>query len=239
MYDQLGSYYSEHPDFSIQENVAKYANVEYFVDEVEEVRQLLGLDDFFLLGHSWGGILAQEYVLKYGSALRGAIISDMTDDIASYVKNINRERLELLGQDEVTFMEECETRQNYADPRYRKNIERLNYKHIIKHPEKSTKHLISTKNTFLYNYFQGDNEFVVKGTLAGWSVKDRLKNITVPTCLIFGADDSMDLEEAAAMEQRLPDSKLHIISDAAHCSMVDNPQEYFAVLGNFIEEGTN
>ena len=45
MYDQLGSYYSEHPDFSIQENVDKYAKIEYFVDEVEEVRQLLGLEE--------------------------------------------------------------------------------------------------------------------------------------------------------------------------------------------------
>ena len=234
MYDQLGSYYSEHPDFSVQENVDKYANIDYFVNEVEEVRQLLGLEDFFLLGHSWGGILVQEYALKYGSALKGAIISDMTDDIASYVKNINRQRLELLGSDEVQFMEECEAQQNYDNERYRKNINRLNYRHIIKHPENSTKHLIPTKNTFLYHYFQGDNEFVVKGTLADWSVKDRLKEITIPTCLIFGADDSMDLDEAAAMDQRFPNSELHIIADAAHCSMIDNPTEYFTVLGQFI-----
>src|SRR5699024_2085843 len=116
------------------------------------------------------------------------------------------------------------------------NIDRLNYRHIIKHPENSTKHLISTKNTFLYHYFQGDNEFVVKGTLADWSVKDRLKEITIQTCLIFGADDSMDHDEAAAMDQRFPNSELHSISAAAHCSMIDNLTEYFTVLGQFIVE---
>lgn len=234
MYDQLGSYYSEHPDFSQQDNVEKYANIGYFVDEVEEVRKLLGLENFFLLGHSWGGVLVQEYALKYGEALQGIIISDMTDDIGSYVKNINREREELLGSKEVAFMGDCEARQDYTDPRYRNNIELLNRKYIMKRPENASKHVISTKNNFLYNYFQGDNEFVVKGALFGWSVQDRIKDITVPCCLIFGDDDSMDLGEVARMEERIPDSKLHIISDAAHCSMIDNPDEYFAVLGEFL-----
>jgi len=34
----------------------------------------LGWDHFYLLGHSWGGLLAQEYALKYGQHLRGLII---------------------------------------------------------------------------------------------------------------------------------------------------------------------
>lgn len=187
-----------------------------------------------MLGHSWGGILVQEYALKYGEALQGIIISDMTDDIGSYVKNINREREELLGSKKIAFMEDCEARQDYTDPRYRNNIELLNSKYIMKHPENASKHVISTKNNFLYNYFQGDNEFVVKGALFGWSVQDRIKEITIPCCLIFGDDDSMGLEEAARMEERILDSKLHVISDAAHCSKVDNPAEYFAVLGEFV-----
>jgi proline iminopeptidase len=52
--------------------------VERFVEEVEQVRRTLGLnrDNFFLLGHSWGGILAMEYALKYQSHLKGLIISN-------------------------------------------------------------------------------------------------------------------------------------------------------------------
>ncbi len=60
-YDQLGSAYSDQPD------VPELWDVSRFVDEVEQVRQALELDrsNFYLLGHSWGGVLAIEYVLKY------------------------------------------------------------------------------------------------------------------------------------------------------------------------------
>ena len=52
-YDQLGSYYSDQPKDTAIWKISR------FVDEVEQVRQGLGLDHFFLLGHSWGGLLAQ------------------------------------------------------------------------------------------------------------------------------------------------------------------------------------
>jgi proline iminopeptidase len=59
-YDQLGSYYSDQPnDSSLWTN-------ERFVEEVEQVRLALGMnkDNFYLLGVSWGGILAMDYALK-------------------------------------------------------------------------------------------------------------------------------------------------------------------------------
>ncbi len=75
MYDQLGSWYSDQPDFSKQENIDQFLNMDYFIDEVEEVRQKLGLDNFYLIGQSWGGgILTQEYALKYPQHLKGIII---------------------------------------------------------------------------------------------------------------------------------------------------------------------
>ncbi len=72
-YDQLGSFYSDQPDEPDLWETAR------FVEEVEQVRQALGLDrdNFFLLGHSWGGILALEYALKYQSHLKGLVISNM------------------------------------------------------------------------------------------------------------------------------------------------------------------
>ena len=55
-YDQLESYYSDKP------NDSSLWTTEHYVEEVEQVRKALGLnkDNFYLLGHSWGGILAME-----------------------------------------------------------------------------------------------------------------------------------------------------------------------------------
>ena len=66
-YDQLGSGRSDQPD------EPSLWDLDRFVDEVEQVRQALGLDreNFVLLGHSWGGILAIEYALATSSTCAG------------------------------------------------------------------------------------------------------------------------------------------------------------------------
>lgn len=234
MYDQLGSWYSDQPDFSIKSNQDRFFNINYFVSEVEEVRSILGLNDFFLLGHSWGGMLVQEYALKYADHLTGIIINSMTDDIASYEANINRLRKNLLGVDESTYMELQEAKQNYTEKRYRTDIDILNHNFIVRSGRDPLKHLVSTKNLALYNYFQGDNEFMVRGQLKDWSVVDQIHDIKKRTLLMFGDHDTMDLEEASRMEKRISNSTLKIIKNAGHCNMLDNPEQYFSILGTFI-----
>src|SRR5690625_280766 len=85
-YDQLGSYHSDQPDDP------SLWKMDRFREEVEEVRKKLGLDDFYLLGSSWGGFLGIEYALKYQSALKGLILSNTTASIASYTTYINELR---------------------------------------------------------------------------------------------------------------------------------------------------
>ena len=84
-YDQLGSAFSDQPD------APELWELSRFVEEVEQVRKALGLDksNFFLLGHSWGGILAIEYALKYQQHLKGLIISNMMASIPAYNEYAN------------------------------------------------------------------------------------------------------------------------------------------------------
>ena len=110
MYDQLGSLYSDQPDYSDPAIANKYLTYEYFLDEVEEVRQKLGLDHMYLIGQSWGGLLVQEYAVKYGQHLKGAIISSMVDDIDEYVAHVNALREKTLSPQAVAFMKDCEQR---------------------------------------------------------------------------------------------------------------------------------
>src|SRR5215467_9571294 len=79
-YDQLGSAYSDQPDD------ASLWTVDRFREEVEQVRSALGLENFYLLGHSWGGMLGIEYLLKYQKHVKAVVISDMTASIESYMR---------------------------------------------------------------------------------------------------------------------------------------------------------
>lgn len=111
-YDQLGSHYSDQPEDP------SLWTVERFCDEVEQVRAVLGLENFYLFGHSWGGMLGIEYALKYQQHLKGLVISNMTASIASYVESINKIRRELPPED-LRVLEKYEAKGEYKRARIR------------------------------------------------------------------------------------------------------------------------
>lgn len=234
-YDQLGSYWSDQPDFSKEEN-RKYLNIDYFVDELEEVRQKLGLEDFYLLGHSWGGLLAQEYAVKYSQHLKAVIIESMIDNLDEYTVNINREREEMFSLAQVEYMRECEAEENFDDAMYQELVAKLYSVYLIRHPENGSRHVVSTTNTQVYNYFQGNNEFMMVGKLTEWDFRDRLGQITLPTLLTVGEFDTMPLDAVRRMHKTLKNSRMVVTPDGGHCHHIDNPQAFFSSLYRFISD---
>ena len=236
MYDQLGSLYSDQPDYSDPEIAKKYLTYEYFLDEVDEVREKLGLDNIYLIGQSWGGALVQEYAVKYGQHLKGAIISSMVDEIDEYAKNVNELREKTLPADAVAFMKECEEKNDYSNPKYQEYVQVMNENYVDRKQPSKLYHLKDLGGTQVYNAFQGDNEFVVTGKLKEWHFRDQLKNIKVPTLLTFGEHETMPLATAKKMASLIPNSKLVTTPEGGHHHMVDNPDVYYKHLADFIRE---
>lgn len=239
MYDQLGSLYSDQPDYSDPEIAKKYLTYEYFLDEVEEVRQKLNLGKIYLIGQSWGGLLVQEYAVKYGQHLKGAIISSMVDEIDDYVKHINELREKTLSADAVAFMEDCEKKGDYSNPQYQKYVQILNENFIDRRQPSKLYHLKDLGGDAVYNVFQGDNEFVIKGKLKDWHFRDQLKNIEVPTLVTFGEHESMPLATGKKMAELIPNAKFVTTPEGGHHHMVDNPDVYYKHLADFIREVEN
>ena len=241
MYDQLGSLYSDQPDYSDPEIAKKYLTYEYFLDEVDEVRAKLGLDNIYLIGQSWGGLLVQEYAVKYGQHLKGAIISSMVDEIDEYVDHVNALREKTLPADAVAFMKDCEDRNDYSNPKYQEYVQVMNEQYVDRKQPSKLYHLKDLGGDAVYNVFQGDNEFVVTGKLKDWHFRDQLRNIKVPTLLTFGEHETMPLETAKTMDSLIPNSKLVTTPNGGHHHMVDNPDVYYKHLADFIrsvEDGT-
>ena len=241
MYDQLGSLYSDQPDYSDPEIAKKYLTYEYFLDEVDEVRAKLGLNNIYLIGQSWGGLLVQEYAVKYGQHLKGAIISSMVDEIDEYVDHVNALREKTLPADAVAFMKECEDRNDYSNPKYQEYVQIMNEQYVDRKQPSKLYHLKDLGGDAVYNVFQGDNEFVVTGKLKDWHFRDQLKNIKVPTLLTFGEHETMPLETAKTMDSLIPNSRLVTTPNGGHHHMVDNPDVYYKHLADFIrsvEDGT-
>jgi proline iminopeptidase len=231
-YDQLGSYYSDQPtDMSLY-------TLERFVEEVEQVRVALGLDstNFFLLGHSWGGILALEYALKYQHNLKALIVSNMTADFHKYAAYNNTLR-EQLRPSLVDTFKAFEANEDYSNPLYLELVEKEFYaKHICRiypFPDavaRTFKHL----NPDVYVHMQGPSEFVPGGILKDWTVWDRLKDIRVPTLTIGAKYDSMNPEEMKEMAALVQNGQYHYCPNGSHMALWDDQQVYMNGVVGFI-----
>ncbi|WP_242334658.1 proline-specific peptidase family protein [Limosilactobacillus urinaemulieris] len=236
MYDQLGSLYSDQPNYSDPEIAKKYLTYEYFLDEVDEVREKLGLDNFYLIGQSWGGLLVQEYAVKYGQHLKGAIISSMVDEIDDYVKHVNALREKTLSKEAVDFMKDCEAKNDYSNPKYQEYVQVMNENYIDRKQPSKLYHLKDLGGDAVYNAFQGDNEFVITGKLKDWHFRNQLKNIKVPTLITFGEHESMPLATGKKMAELIPNAKFVTTPNGGHHHMVDNPDVYYKHLADFIRD---
>ncbi|MFT5078622.1 MAG: proline iminopeptidase [Candidatus Azotimanducaceae bacterium] len=237
-YDQLDSYYSDKP------NDSTLWTTEHYVEEVEQVRKALNLDkdNFYLLGQSWGGILAMEYALKYQDNLKGLIISNMMSSAPEYTKYAN----EVLGpqMDPAVLKEimDIEANNDFDNPRYGELLMTNYYiKHIVRMPlekwPKSVNLLFEHLNPNIYVYMQGHSEFGMTGnaTLKDWDVSDRLKEIKTPTLMLGAKYDTMDPEYMAWMATEVQNGR-SVTTNGGHCSQFDDPANYFAGLIDFIKD---
>ena len=231
-YDQLGSLFSDNPDDP------SLWTLERYTEEVEEVRKGLGLENFCLYGHSWGGMLAYEYALKYGQHLKAVVISNMVPSIPDYVKYVNRLRNEF-PPEIVKTMEKYEAKKEYDAPEYQQIIlEQLYAKHLCRvNPwpapvEEAFKFL----NAKIYNYIQGPNEFVVTGTMKNWDRWADLKNIKTRALVMGARYDTMNPEELRRVAAQMPNARDVISDRGSHLSMYDDQEWYFRELIRFLKE---
>jgi len=230
-YDQLGSHFSDQP------SDASLWNVQRFREEVEQVRAALGLEQFYLFGQSWGGLLGLEYALEYPQHIRGLIVSNMTASIASYTEYLGELRAELPPED-VALMKRCEATGDYTNLEYQERLTKLYNQHIcrvVPWPE-PVQRMFEHLATPVYHTMQGDNEFVVTGNLGDWDRWADLHHIRVPTLLSVGRFDSMNPADIEEMGRRIPRSRVSICENGSHLSLWDDAQTYFAALKTFLRE---
>ncbi len=235
-YDQLGSYYSDQPD------IPSLWDLPRFVEEVEQVRQALKLDasNFYLLGHSWGGILGVEYALKYQQHLKGLVISNMMASIPAYNEYARTVLMPAMDQTVLKEIQRLEAAKEYDDPRYMELLIPHHYvHHILRMPpdqwpdpvQRAFKHL----NPKVYIPMQGPSELGASGTLERWDRTNDLGRITVPTLVVGAKNDTMDPAHMQMMSTRLPKGRYLFCPNGSHMAMYDDQVVYFEGVVRFIK----
>jgi proline iminopeptidase len=231
-YDQLGSHYSDQP------NDPNLWTVERFREELEQVRAALGLENFYLYGQSWGGMLGIEYALKYQQHLKGLILSNMTASIPSYVSYVNELRKKLPAAT-LAILDKYEAKKDYENPEYQAAMMGEVYaRHLCRLSplpdpvERTFKHI----NAQVYNTMQGPNEFVITGNFKDWDRWADLPKIKVPTLVIGARHDEMNPEDIKREGRLLPRSRVAICENGSHLAMWDDQQAYFGYLLEFLRD---
>jgi proline iminopeptidase len=234
-YDQLGCGNSDAPTDTSLWTINRY------VDEVEQVRKGLGLDSFYLLGHSWGSMLAMEYLNKYQSHVKAAVLSNMTAGIKSYMPYAEKLKKQFLSTRDIEVYDSLDKLKLYNSPAYQDLLMTRLYTHTIcqiplkKWPEPLMR-AFKKENPAIYIQMQGVDEFHVTGNFKNWEFWDSLPGIKVPVLVIGGMYDEMNPEDIKKEGHLIPNSRTYLCPNGSHMSMYDDQLNYFTNLISYLKD---
>ena len=236
-YDQLGSHYSDQPD------EPELWEIDRFVDEVEQVRIALGLDssNFFVLGHSWGGVLAIEYALKYQQHIKGMVISNMMSSVPAYNDYAETVLMPPMDQSKLARAKALEAAGDTSNPEYGELLMEIHYvHHVLRMPADQWPDPVLRAfghiNNSIYVPIQGPSELGASGKLLNWDRTADLAAINTPTLVLGGEHDTMDPRFLEHMASLLPRGESFTCPEGSHMAMYDDQQAYFTSLTTFIRE---
>jgi len=231
-YDQLGSGNSDRPNDTALWEIGR------FVDEIDHLRSALNLKELHMLGHSCGSTLLIEYLTtKKPEGVKSIIFSSPVLSTKAWIDDakILLAQLPANLQDTINKYEALE---NYSAPEYLAAADsfysrygsRKNWPLQINECEN-----VPGFNVDIYNYMWGATEFTATGTLIDFDRTADLDKITEPILFITGEFDEARPETMYKFQALSNDATVEIISDAAHMTMIDQPEKVAEAIGRFLK----
>lgn len=220
-YDQLGCGKSDRP-----EDTALWT-VERYVEELEQVIQALELEEFHLLGHSWGTMLLASYLFKKPKRVRSVIFSGPALDAQRWERD-QRNYLKQFPKEIQETIEICEREHTTDTEEYEQAMMAYYKRHMCrvdpwpKEMEEDMKEL----NHQIYNFMWGASEFTVTGTLKDFDATGRLQEIEIPSLFTCGRFDEATPEATEYYAGLVPDAEFHMFENSSHMPGIEEPEAY-------------
>jgi proline iminopeptidase len=233
-YDQLGGGRSDRVTDTTLFTIPR------FVEELETLRDSLGIERFHLYGSSWGSILAVEYYLAHPEGVESLVMSGPALSIPLWLEG-TASLVATLPDSTREAIERHEAAGTYDSPEYQAAIMEFYHLYVARKPWGP-----DVDSTFMgfspavYGYMWGPSEFTATGTLREYDVTDRLSEIRVPTLFVVGEYDEGTPAGARRYQSLVPGAELVVIEGAAHMTMQDEPERELAAVRDFlhrVEEG--
>ena len=229
LYDQLGGGNSDRPEGT------DFCTMDYFAEEIDTVRQALGLDDYYLLGHSWGSMLASHYLLdRTQEGIRGAIFAGPCLSVRMLTEDCGR-LVEELPEPHRSILKEAVASGDYDLPGFQEAMDRFDAEHGLRLTEIPDYVLESSvkKNMEIYRYMWGVTDLDCTGVLREYDALPRLSEIRIPSLYVCGEFDECTPASAKIFADATPGAELAVIKDASHMELVEKPEEFRKVLADW------
>jgi L-proline amide hydrolase len=235
LYDQFGCGRSSRRP----EAPAEFWSPQLFVDEFFAVVDHLGLDSYHVLGQSWGGMLGAEIAVRRPEGLAGLAICNSPASMELWTQAADRLRADL-PDDVRAALEHHEATGTYDHPDYVAATKEYDRRHVHRMETTPQDYLDSEglveQDPTVYHTMNGPNEFHVIGTLKDWSIIDRLASVDAPTLVVAGEFDEAAPETWAPFVERIPHVRSHVFAGASHCTHLEQPQAFRALIAQFLHE---
>jgi proline iminopeptidase len=195
--------------------------------------------NFFLLGHSWGGILAIEYALRYQQHLKGLIVSNMMANVPAYNRYAHDVLMPSMDQTALEEIKHLEERGETENPRYMELLMEHHYVyHVLRRPPEQWPDPVTRAfdhiNPAIYVPLQGPSELGLSGKLERWDRTADLANIEVPTLVIGAEHDTMDPSHMEWMAGAVKQGTYLYCPNGSHMAMYDDQSTYMEGLIRFL-----
>ena len=232
-YDQLGCGYSKVPKGN------EYLwTFETYLEELENVIKYFKLKRFNILGHSWGGMLALEWVTtrKHDGLNKLVLFSTLpstkiwNDEHFKMIESYPKEEKEAILKD--FGGEECDQKA------LKKGLRRFYREHVSR--KKDKKYVFKRKrfkrtNKEIYEKMWGKSELFGTGTLKDWNTIPNLKNIDVPTLVISGRLDESTVAINELLSTKIPNATSVILEKSHHVGYAEEPELTLEYIYKFIK----
>ena len=231
-FDQLGCGKSDTPD-----DVSLW-RIDRFVDEVTAVRDALGLDRIHLLGHSWGGWLAIEYMLGAPSGVVSLTLASTSASIPQFVYEAGT-LISELPREMAETMRRLEAEGDFENPEFEAGMMEFYKRHLCRldpWPDPIMRSLENLDGNIVYETMNGPTEFTVIGNMKDWNRIEKLGEIVAPTLITCGRYDELTPACSRTLRQGIMNSRMHVFERSAHMAHLEETESYLQILSEFLRD---
>jgi proline iminopeptidase len=211
-----------------------FISLSNFVEDIEGVRKVYGLEKMNLLGHSWGGNLAMFYAVRYPQNLKSLILVDASAASVEMLKMVSKAQQEHMSPEDRTAFAELIKSDGFKENKTEiiEEFFRIVFHSSFYDPKKVDQLTLQFSDLTAKNWaripsllFQGMESF---------DITAQLSKVEAPTLIIQGDSDPIPMEIPQKLHTLLKNSNLVMLPQCGHFPFIEAPAPFFKSVSDFV-----